>query len=772
MTRFCRFVALTLCTCLALSSLGAPPASAAFTGAEIKCRDTVAKLGSKLAQSATKAFNDCHAKRIAGIIAATTDCNSAVDADLKGKILKAATKLTSQVPAKCAGLNPATLSYLACPVPCDGLVPSITTFDDVADCVSCFVEDNSEGMTGMAQGNPALQLGDVEADCHNTIGKSQTKHYRTILKERRTCQKKAEKGGTMTTAGCKAADPRGKIAKVRAKSEGAVDADCSSALLADLDSCAQNTLSFLKSCVFGASSLEGTQVFNSFYELTAGGGVTTTTFSGSTTTTVTTSTTMGGGVQDPQCPNKSDLVLFAGTTGASCTNNGDCGGIGTCDTGLSRCVTESSLDTGWTGVAHDADIVDAALTTANIVCPGPAPTCGECSISGLNPEPGNCRCASDNRAICDQPFVADVDDCGGAICNCYFGVPLPLSSGNTPACVVNRFRQNVTGTVNVDLGEGETAVRLASVVYLGISVIEPCPSCGGTCTAPAGKVGTPCGVDLDCDASTGDGSGVCGNFDPIPNDGLRQGTCRSGANHGQACDAGARHETFPAPGGGYQSLDCFPSVGVNVSGTGLRIDLDQSTGLQTLPVGITCGFPPFFVDTCHCGQCSGNTAIPCNDDTPCTAASAGTCVRAGNNDPLANQCAGNGLCNDMGAGEGSCDQGPTDMFCDGITRANGEGFLACQKQEDCDVFPGGIAGNCGITKQRECFLDTIVAQGAPHPSTPLGVATFCIAKTGNAGINSVAGLPGPGRVVNQGSVTHYCASNPAVTYTPGVGGCP
>jgi hypothetical protein len=68
--------------------------------------------------------------------------------------------------------------------------------------------------------------------------------------------------------------------------------------------------------------------------------------------------------------------------------------------------------------------------------------------------------------------------------------------------------------------------------------------------------------------------------------------------------------------------------------------------------------------------------------------------------------------------------------------------------------------------------DTIVANGVADPESPVGVATFCIAKTSNGGINSVAGLPGPWRVVNQGSVTHFCASNPAITYTPGVGGCP
>jgi hypothetical protein len=465
-------------------------------------------------------------------------------------------------------------------------------------------------------------------------------------------------------------------------------------------------------------------------------------------------------------------VLWAGTTGVSCANNGDCA-VGICDDALGRCVTVSELDTGWTGQAHDADIVDQAVTVADLLCPGPAPTCGECTIEGINPEARNCRCANDNRQICDQPFVADANDCGGDLCNCYFGVPLPLSSANTPACVVNRFRQDITGTVNVDTGAGETQVRLASVVFLGISTLEPCPSCGGTCTAPPANVGNPCAVDLDCDTDTGDGSGVCGNYDPVPDDGIRQGTCRSGPNNGQTCDAGARHESFPAPGGSTHSLDCFPSNGLNVSGTGLRIDLDQGTSIKTLSAGITCGFPPFVIEMCPCGQCSGNTTIPCTDDTPCTEAGAGTCVRNSNNgDPRPAQCAGNGICNDVGGGEGVCDEGPTDMACDGIVTADGSGFLKCIGQSDCDSFPNGIAGNCTIAKGRECFLDPIVAVGAPDPQAPIGAAAFCIAKTSNGGINTVAGLPGPGRVVNQGSVTYYCASNPAITYTPGVGGCP
>lgn len=754
-----------------LLALGTPlSAQSAFSPAELKCRDTIAKHGTKLAQTAAKAFNDCETKRIAGTVDVTTDCNSAVDADAKGKIAKASGKLAEQVAAKCTGLMPANLNYDACPAACADDVPVIATFADVTDCITCMVESSTEAMTADAQGAPSLPLGETEEACHKALGKSQTKHYVTILKERRRCQKSEEKGGATSTALCKTADPRDKIATARGKAEGAVTSACTGATLLDLDACAQTTVSILKSCVFGSSDHTGTVVFNSFYELTAGGGVTTTTSAASTTTSTTT-TTLGGGNQDPQCPNKSSLVLWAGTTGVVCDDDGDCP-AGTCNTGLGRCVTVSELDTGWTGIAHDADIVDQVATVADLVCPGPAPVCGECSIAGINPEPGYCRCANDNRKICDQPFVSDANDCAGDVCNCYFGVPLPLSSGNTPACAVNRFRQDISGTVNVDTGEAETSVRLASMVFLGISPYEPCPSCGGTCTAPAGKVGQSCAVDIDCDTVAGDGDGVCGNYDPIPNDGLRQGICHNGRNHGQSCDAGARHETFPAPGGGaYYSLDCLPLETKNVSASGLRIDIDQGTGVSSLSAGIVCGFLPFVPKACPCGVCGLNPDIPCHDDAPCVAAGAGVCQREGQNVPSPNGCADPAVCNDAGGGEGVCAAGPTDAYCDGIVRVNGEGFLACQTNADC-VAIASYAGNCTLTKGRECFLDPLVAQGQADPVNPIGAAAFCISKTTSAAINGVAGLPGPARIVNQGTVTYFCASNPAVTYTPGVGGCP
>lgn len=480
--------------------------------------------------------------------------------------------------------------------------------------------------------------------------------------------------------------------------------------------------------------------------------------------------------QDLACPTSGQLVLWAGTTGVACVNNGDCA-VGECDTGLGVCTTATELDTGWTGIAHDSDINDRVTTRGDLICSGPfaggVEPCGECKVVGIDPSTGQCRCANDSRTQCDEPFAADIDDCGGNTCNCYFGPPLPLSSGNTPACVVNRFAVDVTGTANVDTGAGQISAKLASVVFLGENVLSPCPVCGGTCTAPGGKVGAPCGMDLDCDTSLGSGDGVCGNYDPTPGDGSRGGTCFLGANVGQTCDVDVYNESFPADavpgsGGGGMSLDCYPSAGKNVSGSGLKITLDTTTGAVSLPVAaIPCGFNSA-PELCPCGVCSGDPGTVCTSNDDCTGI--GTCGKVGNGDPRQNQCANDGICNDIGGGQGECNQGSL-KYCDGITRADAAGFIQCNSNADCAAY-GAAAGNCTLTSPNPCFLDPISATGVQDPNLPVAVAAFCIPATGNSGINTVAGLPGPGRVTNAAQAESYCASNPAVAYTPGVGGCP
>jgi hypothetical protein len=485
---------------------------------------------------------------------------------------------------------------------------------------------------------------------------------------------------------------------------------------------------------------------------------TSTTLEPGTTTTTSTTTTLGGG--GGACPDTIELTLFAGT-GPTCTNNGDCQ-VGTCDAGLSRCVTVTELDTGWTGISHDADVNDDQIIYATLDCGvGNTAPCGVCDVTGVTADNRTCRCANDNRAICDEPFVADADNCGGNVCNCYLGPPLPLSAGNTPACVVNRLSEDVTGTVDVDTGDAATLVKLRSVVYLGDTIITPCPYCEG---------------------------------DVTPGDGIRDGTCVVGEDAGAPCDVDAVNETFPAPGGDGHSLDCFPDVGKNVSGQGLIINLPQTTGSVSLDSNVNCRLFTIQYD-CQCGvcgkacttnadcsvtggtcstldgACSVKSTDPCSGAGDCTGDWDG-CVARGSGDPLPNQCAGGGGCTAGPDGDAVCDEGPSDLSCDAVVRANGEGFIKCQSNIDCDVGTIGIAaGNCTLTSDRECFLPTISAEGAPDPDTPVGAALFCIPPTGNAGINSVAGLPGPGRVVNQGRTRKFCGGADGTQYVTN-SGCP
>ena len=377
--------------------------------------------------------------------------------------------------------------------------------------------------------------------------------------------------------------------------------------------------------------------------------------------------------------------------------------------------------------------------------------------------------------------------------------------------MVNRFAQDISGTANVDTGEGTVETHLRSVVYLGRELVTPCPYCTG---------------------------------DPVPGDGVRGGVCVFGENDGESCDSAAVNFTFPAPGGDGHSLDCFPSADKNVSGSGLRIDITQTTGTVSLPAGIDCGDPadglkcpcatcvpdrqmpcqanadcqglshcPIgscdlvparscssnadcqnlgpcrrkkckldqtiactsdaeCVDVGPCNRgCTGDSSVPCASNADCVAAD--RCEKVNANVPLPDSCGTGAACVPAPDGQGICDPPVTETFCDAITRANGRGFISCFSNADCSpVFIGVDAGNCTLTGDRRCFLDPIVAQGMPDPTRPIGAGVFCIPPTSSAGINNVAGLPGPGRVVNQGYSQLFCASDPSVAYIPGVGGCP
>lgn len=704
----------------------------AFTTAEQSCRDAVATSTVKLAGVATKTLVGCHKSRDRGGLTAGTDCNETTTADDGGVIVKASASLAARSTSRCATLDPGDVRYAVCPPPCSA-IGNIDDFAEVAACIDCVVRDGTELLSGTCQASPAPPLAGAELACHDDIGRAYYKHFRITLKERRRCQRLAESGGASDTTTCATADLRGKIAKVAVLARDLIERSCDGADLGALGACSTASASALADCVLASSEQQAGAIFLAMYDL--GGSVIT------TTTTTTTTTTLPP--QDPLCPETVELVLH-GRTGATCSDNADCV-AGLCDPGLGRCTTVTDLDTGWTGVSHNSDISDAAIVRARLRCPGPfdaqsSEPCGECLVIGVDSAARACRCANDNRAVCNEPFSADADDCGGATCNCYLGPPLSLSSGNTPVCVVNRLREDVRGTANVDVGSSASRIRLGSVVYLGEGLTQPCPYCTG---------------------------------DPIPGDGARGGTCVLGEDAGAACDTDAVNRTFPAPGGDGHSLDCFPSSGKNVTGTGLKISFDQTTGTANpISATIPCFFNSF---VCHCMVCSGDSSLACDSDTVCASAGAGTCTTfAHGANPKPNGCTGDFVCADQGGGEGRCNQGPDSSFCDGVTTVEGNGFVSCNSNADCSASSCGSVscGQCTIVERRPCFLNTIEASGVPSPGQPTTVGTFCIPPTSNAGVNAVAGLPGPGRLANAQSSTLYCASNPSVEYVAGSGGCP
>jgi hypothetical protein len=148
----------------------------AFAGDELACREKIAKDGSKLAANAGKAIEGCHKSRSTGKgVTPATNCNDVAQADSKGTVAKSAQKLVEDANSTCASLTPADLLYTECPSPCDAVVPSITTFQHVADCIVCVVEDHAEQVGFNGQGNPSAPMNSVDSKCHGAIGKGQTK---------------------------------------------------------------------------------------------------------------------------------------------------------------------------------------------------------------------------------------------------------------------------------------------------------------------------------------------------------------------------------------------------------------------------------------------------------------------------------------------------------------------------------------------------------------------------------------------------------------------
>jgi hypothetical protein len=336
----------------------------------------------------------------------------------------------------------------------------------------------------------------------------------------------------------------------------------------------------------------------------------------------------------------------------SCTDDGDC---------LSRCFDAQGLPQGACGAQSDC--------AAGQVCRGRCDT-GQRCIRTLN------------------------------------GPPLPVVNGSSPVCTVQKFRSDVTGTMDLQSGNHEIYYRLFSQIHFASNENRPCPVCGGFCVGGGKDLDpcmgrcsqseTACMVDADCDIpqtcnrSTPDCPGgecelsrVCG-ADPTINPGLT----------GAACRVTHEHDFF-----GSLSTDCLPASEVNVSGRGLEIDyLPWTSGTVSLGSSVPCTASGFELIDCPCPAGQGGEATKPNKCTPaCNAAGPdfGVGCADGNSVGEGTGCAGGvnqgKLCDeDADCPDSSCSANP--MHCIGDPAFDRFG---CDSDADCglgscvDACPGG-----------------------------------------------------------------------------------
>lgn len=380
------------------------------------------------------------------------------------------------------------------------------------------------------------------------------------------------------------------------------------------------------------------------------------------------------------------------------------------------------LDTGWTGLAHNATVVDDGVLTVALDCTPDVRPCGTCTVSGPIENPGKDQGTIDNQRCSKDPAIkctSDADCSGTAPCSFFFGAPLPLTAGGISTCVVNEVAMDgVGGSANVETGAFTSTIGLTSRVFSQVSLQFPCPTCEG---------------------------------DGAANDGVAGGTCDGPGtpHHGDPCDVNGA--SGASDFGGRTSLDCAPDTS-SAGLASLQIVLSGSSGSETLTVGAgspDCEAIPFlpgggFSDgKCACNRCSNDVSVGCSSDADCPG---GACTGGSGGEPVKPNPCTSGICNPVGSSdsEGEC----ATVFS---TECSNESFRPCLLDSECTD-----GGTCTFVP-RPCFLnngnegDKIIAQGSagvPVNGVSNGVfaATFCIAPTTASGVNAAAGIPGPGRI--------------------------
>ena len=430
----------------------------------------------------------------------------------------------------------------------------------------------------------------------------------------------------------------------------------------------------------------------------------------------------------------------------------------------------STLDLGWTGVAHEQQLAAGPTIDFLILrrCTDSQASCATNSDCANDECVPTCDCTSDmtceiqgpvQQRRCARVLTAceTSDDCPpNTPCVAPFGPPLPISAGGAPICVTSHFDGPLTGTLDVATGASSISSALVWRAHLGITLDRPCPQCGAPAESP----------------EIGD------SF-----------TCSGGQKPGQTCRVDA---VTPLYGG--TSYDCAPSLADSTTGAGLSIRLDElTTGTTTRTAQLPCagfGFPNPLEEAsrctdstsvsdptcssnadcrrcsgsldpcttnaectgeelcaeapdqpitcgywCHCGFCNGDPNSPCFDSSQCDG---GVCVPGAGNtaQPNAPQQRPNG-----------CTQ---DRFICGTEQSNHcaqteLGHCSDQPYRNCSEVNTCQAGDQGVCvfEPLPCFESRINRTGEASPVSPEFAALTCVPGNTSTAVNNTIGLTGP-----------------------------
>jgi hypothetical protein len=117
----------------------------------------------------------------------------------------------------------------------------------------------------------------------------------------------------------------------------------------------------------------------------------------------------------------------------------------------------ADLDAGWTGIAHDQNVLGGAGFDATLSCDGSSSVC---------------------------PFFAALDGVA-------FAAPVPLNTGGVATCMTLSFDGALVGTYDTTSGQLDAVLPLQVGLSLGPSVDQPCPACVTADGRPSlGELGT------------------------------------------------------------------------------------------------------------------------------------------------------------------------------------------------------------------------------------------------------------------------------------------